>query len=356
MKQHRSAFWLSLFLVLLLLTPGGDSIQAALQANNGPRLQEPTQSQERNKATAENLDEATQLSRTVVKLYNEGKYDKALPLAKRVVELRETALGVDDERVQTALLNLFEIYTSMRKYGEAQKLIERLLTTREKQVGPEGVRLAAILDKLAVLAYLQRDFDKSEAAYKRALAIREKALGPDSAEVATSLYLLAESYRFRGKVDQAQPLYERAIVLRAKLLGFRNPEFLKAQERYSCLGFETLDANRKARIKEFTERIREPDPAYKYDPGIVLNGRAISLPRPEYPVEARRARAQGVVVIKVKIDELGKVLEASDMCGGDPLLVGTSLESARKARFSPTKLSGQPVKVSGVITYNFVAR
>ena len=114
--------------------------------------------------------------------------------------------------------------------------------------------------------------------------------------------------------------------------------------------------NRKARIKEFTERIREPDPAYKYDPGIVLNGRAISLPRPEYPVEARRARAQGVVVIKVKIDELGKVLEASDMCGGDPLLVGTSLESARKARFSPTKLSGQPVKVSGVITYNFVAR
>ena len=354
MKQHRSAFWLALLLLLPLAAPGGDSIQAAWQTNNGPRPQELKQSPEQLKAAADALDEAAQLSRTVVKLYNEGKYDKALPLAKRAVQLRETALGTDDERVQTALLNLFEVYTAMRKYGDAQKLIERLLATREKQVGAEGAGLAVILDKLAVLAYLQRDFDKSEAAYKRTLAIREKAFGQENAEVATSLFQLAEFYRFRGKLDQAQSLYERAIVLRATLLGYRNPEFLKAQERYSCIGYETLDANRKARLKEFTDRIREPYSASKIDPDVVLNGRAISLPRPEYPDEARRAGAQGVVVIKVMIDELGKVLEASDMCGGNPLLVSTSLEAARHARFSPTKLSGQPVKVSGVITYNFV--
>jgi TonB family protein len=354
MKQHRSALWLALLLLLPSAAPGGNSIQAAWQANNGSRPQESKQSPEQNKAAAEALEEAAQLSRTVVKLYNEGKYDKALPLAKRAVELRETALGTDDERVQTALLNLFEVYTAMRKYGEAQKLIERLLATREKQVGPEGARLAVILDKLAVLAYLQRDFDKSEAAYKRALAIREKAFGQENREVATSLFLLAEFYRFTGKYDHAQPLYEQAIVLRAKLLGYRDPEFLKAQERYSCLGHETLDANLRARLKEFTDRIREPYSASKIPPDVVLNGRAISLPRPEYPDEARRARAQGTVVIKVKIDELGKVFEAYDMCGGDPLLVGSSLEAARHARFSPTKLSGQPIKVSGVITYNFV--
>jgi len=39
---------------------------------------------------------------------------------------------------------------------------------------------------------------------------------------------------------------------------------------------------------------------------------------------------------------------------GHPLLRGAAEQAARGARFSPTLLSGQPVKVSGVITYNFV--
>jgi protein TonB len=90
--------------------------------------------------------------------------------------------------------------------------------------------------------------------------------------------------------------------------------------------------------------------------GGVLNGQALSLPKPTYSEEARRAHARGTVVIKVTIDEYGNVIDASDMCGGNPLLVKPSLQSARGARFTPTKLSGQPVKVSGVITYNFVVR
>ena len=79
----------------------------------------------------------------------------------------------------------------------------------------------------------------------------------------------------------------------------------------------------------------------------MLNGRALSLPRPPYSDEARRRRLQGTVVIKVKIDETGKVIEAADMCNGNPLLVQFSLHSARNARFTPTKLYGQPVKVAG---------
>jgi len=48
------------------------------------------------------------------------------------------------------------------------------------------------------------------------------------------------------------------------------------------------------------------------------------------------------------------VIEAKDMCGGNPLLVKSSLASAREARFTPTLRAGQPVKVGGVLTYHFV--
>jgi protein TonB len=87
--------------------------------------------------------------------------------------------------------------------------------------------------------------------------------------------------------------------------------------------------------------------------GGVLNGKAISLPKPAYPAAARAVRAAGAVQVQVLIDETGKVVSAS-AAGGHPLLQAAAVAAARGARFSPTLLSGQPVKVSGIITYNFV--
>ena len=89
--------------------------------------------------------------------------------------------------------------------------------------------------------------------------------------------------------------------------------------------------------------------------GGVLNGKAISLPKPQYPPIARAAHAAGTVVVQVLIDENGSVVSAKAV-SGHPLLQAVAVAAARQARFSPTKLSGQPVKVTGVIQYNFVAQ
>lgn len=87
--------------------------------------------------------------------------------------------------------------------------------------------------------------------------------------------------------------------------------------------------------------------------GGVLNGKAISKPQPAYPAIAKAARASGTVTVQVTVDESGHVISAR-AAGGHPLLQQAAVAAARQARFSPTLLSGQPVKVNGVITYNFV--
>jgi protein TonB len=89
--------------------------------------------------------------------------------------------------------------------------------------------------------------------------------------------------------------------------------------------------------------------------GGVLNGKALSLPKPPYPQIAKAAHASGTVVVQVLIDENGNVVSARAV-SGHPLLQAVAVAAARGARFSPTKLSGQPVKVTGVIQYNFVAQ
>lgn len=101
----------------------------------------------------------------------------------------------------------------------------------------------------------------------------------------------------------------------------------------------------------------KPTPTPRRAPisGGVLNGKAINLPKPPYPSIARAARAAGTVTVQVTIDESGKVISARAV-GGHPLLQQAAVQAAYGARFSPTQLSGQPVKVTGVITYNFVAQ
>ncbi len=95
-----------------------------------------------------------------------------------------------------------------------------------------------------------------------------------------------------------------------------------------------------------------PKPILKPVSGGVLNGVALTLPTPAYPDTARRMRISGLVAVEVVIDESGKVISAH-ASNGPAALREAAVQAALRARFSPTKLSGQPLKVSGVINYKF---
>jgi TonB family protein len=88
--------------------------------------------------------------------------------------------------------------------------------------------------------------------------------------------------------------------------------------------------------------------------GGVLNGKALSLPQPAYPVTALDARVSGAVSVQVVIDEGGNVISATAV-SGHALLKAAAAEAAKQAQFAPTLLSGKPVMVSGILTYHFEA-
>jgi protein TonB len=118
-------------------------------------------------------------------------------------------------------------------------------------------------------------------------------------------------------------------------------------------------SNAPARV-EMKEEAPEAAPTPKPTPhapisGGVLNGKAIHLVTPPYPAIARSAHASGPVQVQVLIDENGNVVSAT-ATSGHPLLRAAAVAAAHASKFSPTKLSGQPVKVNGVIIYNFVAQ
>jgi TonB family protein len=102
--------------------------------------------------------------------------------------------------------------------------------------------------------------------------------------------------------------------------------------------------------------------------GGVLNGKAVRLPKPTFPDEAKIAKAGGTVEVAVLIDEGGNVISAKRVSKAKDTAAGAITESqrlralledaaesaARLAKFSPTLVDGTPVKVSGQIVYNFL--
>jgi len=122
---------------------------------------------------------------------------------------------------------------------------------------------------------------------------------------------------------------------------------VNTQEDSTEFGNGTVRANE----NNSTNQNQQPNPNQKRTPlsGGVLNGKAIYLPAPEIPAGEK---ASGVVMVQVLVDEQGSVVEAKPI-SGPPSLYPSAVNAARFARFSPTMLMGEPVKVQGTLAYNF---
>ncbi len=132
------------------------------------------------------------------------------------------------------------------------------------------------------------------------------------------------------------------------------PSLYSSDDEYRSPESNTDDGDLENIANEDTANANKPilNARGKTISGGVLNEKAIDLPQPAYPPAARAVRATGSVSVQVLVDEKGEVISATAL-SGHPLLRAAAVQAARQARFAPTKLSGQPVKVNGVLTYNF---
>lgn len=300
------------------------------------------------------LEEAARLTAEVVRLYAAGKYDEALPLAERALELREKELGRDDKLVAGALLNLAAVESGLGRFEEARGHYRRAAEAFEK--AGDGYARQLIL-AVEGQARLESDVYKAIGLHERALALKEKAFGPDSAEVARSLFPLGHLSDLGGRRREAASYFRRFLEVMGKTKAGAEDDVAVAYLRLGCIagregkGDEAEDFGRRA--EEVFEAV-----AGKRGPvqGGVINGKAVSKPQPAYPQEAKLARAQGTITVQTLIGETGTVLSACAFGTGHPSLKAASEFAAYRARFTPTLVDGKPVKVRGVITYNFVLR
>jgi tetratricopeptide (TPR) repeat protein len=170
-------------------------------------------------------DELAALDKRIRELYQAGKFSEAIPLAQRVLVIREKVLGPDHPNVAIWLNDLANLYLAQGRYADAESLYRRALAMREKTLGPDHPNVAQSLNSLALLYTSQGRYADAEPLNKRALAIREKALGLEHPDVAQSFNNLAGLYRAEGRYADAEPLQRRALAIMEKALGSDHPRF-----------------------------------------------------------------------------------------------------------------------------------
>jgi CHAT domain-containing protein/Tfp pilus assembly protein PilF len=169
------------------------------------------------------LHESNKLSAESLKLRRAGKYDEALSLIERALEMREGLLGPNHRDVSDALFSMGVISSLKGEYAKAEPLFQRALAIRERTLEPEHPDIATSLNSMANLYSDRGDYARAESPYRRALAIREKALGPEHPETALSLNNLAILHKDKGEYAKAEPLFRRVQVIWEKALGPDNP-------------------------------------------------------------------------------------------------------------------------------------
>ena len=86
--------------------------------------------------------------------------------------------------------------------------------------------------------------------------------------------------------------------------------------------------------------------------GGALDSKAVSMPKAVVSEEAKRLKLSGRIIVKVLIDENGKVVSAVAQ-NGPAALREAAETAAREATFAPMTQDGVTVRVSGTLTYDF---
>jgi tetratricopeptide (TPR) repeat protein len=190
---------------------------------------------------AKGTSEADHVDSQIADLYHAGKYQEAIPLARRLVENSEKKNGPDHPETAGNLENLAVLYMKMGDYPNAETLLQRALAIYERALGSDHPDTAKGVNNLAELYELMGDYAKAEPLLQRALAIKEKALGPDDPSTASGLLNLGLLYFELGDYAKAEPLMRRALAINEKALGPDDPSTAESLNSLGLLYMRTRD-------------------------------------------------------------------------------------------------------------------
>ncbi len=259
------------------------------------------------------------------------------------------------------VISLTLTLTSPGSSATAQQHATTPVTTQSSELA-EAEELNAQL----VALYNERRYDKALTLAKRVLTLREKALGPDHHLVADALANVGELLYLRGLRTDAMKTYRRYFIVHDKNRDVDTRDtrkvMISALTRNICLLLRPLRTEK----EDFEEAFKLQKRLYKLENGFdfdeaanhpvdtlraggLLINRRVRGPSPATP---RARHVVGALIMKIQVDEQGRVVAAQTICG-DQFVIEASEEAILKTTYKPTTVAGKPVPVTALALYYF---
>ena len=185
----------------------------------------------------ENLDTLQAMNILGVVYYNEGIYSEAEKIDQETLAVKRRMLGSEHPETLQSINNLAILYDAEGRYDEALKLHLETLDVKRRVLGPEHMDTLNSMNNLAIVYYNKGDYDKCEKLLRQVLEVRRRLL-PDRLETMDSMNNLAEIYSAEGRYKDAEALYRESLEAKRRVLGSEHPATLLTSQNLA----ETYEA------------------------------------------------------------------------------------------------------------------
>ena len=140
-----------------------------------------------------------------------GQYRDAIPIARRLLSMRQERFGGEHPLTIMAGANLGALFGLVEDFDEAKPLLATALSFWRRHNPPAPNQLAQALNDLGVVERSTGSFPQARKLFEEALALRTRTLRSDDLRLAYSINNLASVYLAEGEYAKAISLFDRAI-------------------------------------------------------------------------------------------------------------------------------------------------
>ncbi len=297
--------------------------------------------------------EIAESNRQISQLAKEKRFSEAVSTAQKVVGLTKRNLGENHLETGKALHTLGYLYFVSNDKKKSEISLENALQIYElnKDKNIENLSVG-VLETLASIKFEKDEYKEAKNLLENATSIRKKINGENSPQVASNNWSLANINYTMSNYSESAVLYQKVFDFRKSRNEIAGTELFDAYTRCSCSMYKAgkrLEAE--AFEKEFFDQVYEKVKFKKVD---VLEGYAIKIPEPKYPVVASKFKKSGEIEVFVVVNEKGNV--AFSCAKTDEYYFGftnAAEKAAYEAKFLPLFVKNEPVKAVTTITYIF---
>jgi TonB family protein len=316
-------------------------------------------------------------------LAEQGRFEEALPKAKKALVLGEELFGEDHKNTAALTFNLGDMLLRTDRKYEARPVLTTALMRYEATYGEQSEELIPLLLDLGQ-ANVNSGKPPSKTIFRRALKLVAKYEGRDSNAFAQASlragatlevdgeYQVAKGYLedaykiFDSKSGPDHPSTGQAAFFLGKYWNWRNNR-PKARDQFlrALAVFENSDDSSRhfrmsthAFLVDLYERMEQSDKATEHC--LAIGRMSPVVPdqeyqplfrlAPIYPNDAIARRLQGYVDLSFTIDEGGFVRDPTVVESTASTFESAALESVEKWRYAPRFLDNEPVATEGVVT------